>query len=189
LYVPFGSGALYREANIWKLFNVVELPDMSEGGVSVTPTAHSALIEWQSYEAAEGYKLLIYGDEAHTDLISTLEFDAAGVLVNTTIHRAKSAVQPAAASDNIICTVENLLSGSTYYYTLETIGAGGTVLATKSGSFTTTGDIPNNVEPLPATPIQVAGYYSIPGAKLPKEPASGLYIILYDNGKAEKAVK
>jgi len=36
---------------------------------------------------------------------------------------------------------------------------------------------------------QVAGYYSILGQKLPKEPESGLYIIIYDNGKSGKVLK
>jgi len=36
---------------------------------------------------------------------------------------------------------------------------------------------------------QVAGYYSILGQKLLQEPESGMYIIIYDNGKAEKVLK
>jgi len=35
----------------------------------------------------------------------------------------------------------------------------------------------------------IVGYYSILGQKLPKEPASGIYIILYDNGESEKRIK
>ncbi|MDR0872192.1 MAG: DUF1566 domain-containing protein [Prevotellaceae bacterium] len=35
----------------------------------------------------------------------------------------------------------------------------------------------------------VAGYYNIIGQKLPKKPESGIYIILYDNGKTEKVIK
>jgi len=35
----------------------------------------------------------------------------------------------------------------------------------------------------------IAGYYSILGEKLPKEPVSGIYIVRYDNGKTEKVVK
>jgi len=36
---------------------------------------------------------------------------------------------------------------------------------------------------------KVAGYYSIMGQKLSQEPQNGIYIILYDNGKAEKKLK
>jgi len=35
----------------------------------------------------------------------------------------------------------------------------------------------------------IVGYYSILGRKLEKKPASGLYIILYSDGKAEKVLK
>jgi len=37
--------------------------------------------------------------------------------------------------------------------------------------------------------LPVAGYYSILGQKLPKEPENGIYIIKYENGKTEKIVK
>jgi len=36
---------------------------------------------------------------------------------------------------------------------------------------------------------EVTGYYNIHGQKLPQEPESGLYIIMYDNGKVEKVFK
>ena len=35
----------------------------------------------------------------------------------------------------------------------------------------------------------IVGYYNIMGQKLPKEPQSGIYIIMYSNGTAEKVVK
>jgi len=45
------------------------------------------------------------------------------------------------------------------------------------------------VETRHATSLQVVGYYSILGQKLPKEPENGFYIIKYENGKAEKILK
>ena len=35
----------------------------------------------------------------------------------------------------------------------------------------------------------IIGYYNILGKKLENEPTSGIYIIVYDNGKTEKVVK
>jgi len=35
----------------------------------------------------------------------------------------------------------------------------------------------------------VFGFYDIIGRKLPKEPTSGLFIILYNDGSAEKVIK
>jgi len=45
------------------------------------------------------------------------------------------------------------------------------------------------VETWHAASLRVAGYYNILGQKLPKEPESGIYIIMYDNGNSEKAIK
>jgi len=41
----------------------------------------------------------------------------------------------------------------------------------------------------PSLRANIVGYYSILGVRLNKEPASGFYIIVYDNGKAEKVLK
>jgi uncharacterized protein (TIGR02145 family) len=37
--------------------------------------------------------------------------------------------------------------------------------------------------------VKIVGYYNIVGGKLNREPESGLFIVLYDNGKAEKKFK
>ncbi len=37
--------------------------------------------------------------------------------------------------------------------------------------------------------VSIAGYYSITGAKMSKEPARGLYIVQYNNGTVEKRMK
>lgn len=48
----------------------------------------------------------------------------------------------------------------------------------------------NNINKvLPVTAANVVGYYNILGQKSSKEPEKGLYIILYDNGNAEKILK
>jgi len=64
-------------------------------------------------------------------------------------------------------------------------------LIRKRAVFTTTGGggVTGIVETRHATSLQIVGYYSILGQKLPKEPESGFYIIMYDNGKIEKSVK
>ena len=49
--------------------------------------------------------------------------------------------------------------------------------------------IPSGIHEILAEKTAVSAYYDLFGRKLAKEPASGIYMILYDNGKAEKAVK
>jgi len=48
--------------------------------------------------------------------------------------------------------------------------------------------LPTGIETLYTTSLPV-GYYNILGQKLRQEPESGVYIIMYDNGKTKKAVK
>ena len=192
LYVPANSKSDYESVNVWKDFaNIIELPNISEEDFIFTPSDNSALIEWQPIENAEGYRIIIYSNEARTDIVCVLEFNAAGELVLVP-HGARSAMQTASrdvARNVFTHTVENLQSGTPYYYTLEILGVGNVVLASLSDMFSTD-EISGIVKTLRATSLpEVKGYYSITGAKLPKEPASGIYIILYDNGKAEKVVK
>ena len=187
LYVPAGSKTAYQTAAQWKDFNIVELPDMSEDDITVTPSDNSALIEWQPYEAAEGYRIIFYSDETHTDTLRILKFNADGLLIDSIIYRAKSVTQ--IASETYKYVFGNLLSGTDYYYTLEILGINNVVLASQSGEFRTTGEIITDISGVCNTPLRVVGYYNILGQPLPREPESGIYIIMYDNGKAEKVLK
>ena len=180
VYVPSGSKIAYQNAfNCeWCDIYIVEL-------ITFSLSENSALIEWQPIENAEGYRIIIYSDEVRTNIICTLEFNAAGELIS--VSRARSTMQT--ASTNFSYTVENLQSGKDYYYTLEILGVGNVVLASLSDMFTTD-ETTGIVETLRATSLpEIIGYCSISGQKLPKEPVSGVYIIMYSNGKTEKAVR
>ncbi len=177
LYVPFGSKTAYKNANVWKEFNIIELPLLTE--ITKTPTINGATIEWQPYENATGYRLIIYADAVHTQKLHIYEFNAAGQLVKETNLRA--------ASTSFSYTVTGLNSGTGYFYALETLGVNSVVLESQSGSFTTLGS---------ATGIHTAtaektitGYYNIMGAKLKHEPQSGSYIVLYNDGSTEKRMR
>jgi hypothetical protein len=50
-------------------------------------------------------------------------------------------------------------------------------------------DAVSSIETINAGNAKVIGYYSIMGQKLDREPETGIYIIQYDNGKAEKVFK
>ena len=49
-------------------------------------------------------------------------------------------------------------------------------------------DVATSVKSVPASK-NISGYYNVMGKKLETAPTSGIYIIQYDNGKTEKAVK
>ena len=74
-----------------------------------------------------------------------------------------------------------------YFYTLEILGFGDIVLASQSGEFTT--NEPTSIEVALVEPAEIVGYYSVLGAKLPKAPEKGVYIILYSNGTSEKILR
>jgi hypothetical protein len=182
LYVPVSSVFDYQKASEFSGFNTIGLPNLSVEDIDIAPTINGAIIEWQSYENAEGYRLIIYSDEAHTDTIYIFEFDAEGKWFNTIPFRSASA--------NFSYTIEDLSSGTDYYYTLEILGVGNVVLASLSDKFTTANE-PTSIDvPLvePAEAV-IVGYYSILGKKLPKEPERGFYIIMYSNGKTEKVLR
>jgi hypothetical protein len=184
LYVPSGSLEAYREAAVWREFNIVELPEVP--GVSVDPSDNSAVVEWERIEDAAEYKIIIYGDEARTDIHYVLEFDADGTLTDiSSLLKSESA--------NFSHTIENLSNETPYYYTIHALGADKAVLALTFGKFETedgltTGSVETEGAPSLQQP-RVTGYYSVLGVKLQREPQSGIYIILYDSGKAEKVIK
>ena len=178
LYVPAGSKSLYEKASIWQEFNIIELPETTE--ITETPTTDGATIEWQPYENAEGYRLIIYSDEARTDTIYIFEFDADGEWFNTISFRS--------ASTTLSHTIENLQRGTDYFYTLEILGVGDVVLASQSGEFTTASE-PASIDAALAEPAEIVGYYSVSGAKLPKAPEKGAYIVLYSNDTSKKILK
>ena len=189
LYVPAGSKTAYQKAYVQRDFNIVELPDVSEISVEVLPSNNSAIVVWQLNEKAKDYKLLIYADETHEELIYILEFDTGGQLVN--IISLKSGNVEQAESPIFAYIIENLLSATTYYYTLETFDTNSVLLATQLGEFKTTGEQTGAVETWRTASLQpkITGYYSITGVKLPKEPASGMSIITYDNDTVVKVVR
>ena len=149
-------------------------------GITITPSSNSAFIVWESNNAAESYKLMIYANEKRDEPIYTLEFDVAGQL------RSSGNVP-----SNFSYTVENLSSNTTYYYTLQTFGAGNIELSSKSGEFTTTKGAATGIVEVQRTASQpkVTGYYNVLGGRLPKEPAIGVYIVKYDDGTVVKVVR
>ncbi len=183
IYVPANSKEAYENGSqTWYGVSVLKLPDISIDDISVTPSENNTQIEWQAYENTEGYRITIYSDIARTDTIFILEFDAAGEWLSTISLRS--------ADTNRSYIIENLQSGTEYFYTFEILGVGDAVLASLSDKFITAGEPTNIIESL-ATPIdaKVVGYYNIMGQKLSQEPEKGFYIVLYSNGQTEKKIK
>jgi len=155
-------------------------PRENENAVSVSsPTPNEALISWDGEVGASTYTLIVYSDAARTQEYARFEFNADG-----SVRQAKGI---SISASHFSQTIGNLIAGQRYYYSVTAYDSENYKLSIAIGNF----DAGNTgvVETRHATSLQVAGYYSILGQKLPKEPESGLYIILYDNGKAEKVLK
>ena len=101
------------------------------------------------------------------------------------VNTSHTVTATANAGYTFICWMEGIVpvsASANYTFTV----TGNRTLVAIFQETTITGVV---VETRHATSLQVVGYYSILGQKLPQEPQSGLYIILYDNGKAVKILK
>jgi hypothetical protein len=115
LYVPFGSATAYKEAYEWKEFAAVK------EDISVNATDHSAVIECvTSYSSTASYKLLIYTDEAKTQILTIYNIPTANVQNNSFTQN-----------------IENLQSATKYWFDIQAISSRGATLGIFSDNFTT----------------------------------------------------
>ena len=171
--------AVFYETNI----DVSDIQLPANKNVAIVGEDASARVACRINLNATGYSLVIYGANG-ADVICSLEFNAAGNLLSISFgQQTKGAEQ-----DMFGVKINNLSANTTYYYKMQTLGEGGTVLATEEGSFKTTGA--GVVGMLHATSLpEIIGYYTLTGQRLAQAPEKGIYIILYDNGKAEKVLR
>jgi len=193
LYVPAISVNLYKNAPIWKKFNIVGIAPEVEvpiaEGISIVPTDSSALLVWLPNASAEGYELKIYSDSEHKNLVCTVNLNAEGKIMGEIIYHAKSQMPETNTTAvnvyNIAAVVENLLSGTTYYYQLETLGTS----ETKTGDFTTTGDITTTINNVSSSdePLSDVRYFDMLGRQL-SAPVVGTFYIEVGKNAAGKVV-
>jgi len=125
------------------------------------------------------YSIAIF-DKPSCETNKELSLEATGKLFNTIPFRS--------ASTNFSHTVENLQSGTEYYYTLEILGVDNVTLVTLSDKFTTTGTFTSIAE-TESVSNNVAAYYTITGQRLSQEPQHGIFIIKYDDGTVKKVMR
>ena len=165
-----------------KIYNVKIIRDNLPVTIESVTGSSAIIVVQKSIPDANGYTLTICDDELCTDPICKMDFDANGNLSGVDILRSGN------ADSNFSYTIENLSSGTTYYYTLKVFDTENVVLTTQTGEFTTagtTGVAETQLAPQP----EIIGYYNILGVQLPQAPEKGVYIIVYDNGTVEKVVR
>ena len=161
---------------------IVEINVIEHSEISVEPSDSSALFVWEAVESATGYELRIYADAEHRQTVCIIKFDADGNYVGTKSLRSDTG--------DFSYEVKNLLTAGTDYYYVMTANIDETSVVLQESSFTTIGNSVGIIEAKKFSPVaQAIGYYSLTGLRLPQEPASGIYIIVYSDGKVEKVMK
>ncbi len=127
---------------------VGDIPDNITSDVVIDPSDESVDFSWSAIEDASSYIFVIYADEAQTEKICTLTFDAKGYLVRIDFLRQKPAAsREAQRGFNFVVT--GLNPGTTYAYTLHSYDAENVIISRQSGEFTTEGGVMTGVETLP----------------------------------------
>ena len=180
--------ALHNNENIWK-FNLSTKTDAlininTESFIRAL-TVHNGMfygIQWN--DSNNTYEILeINSDNGNVTLLGS---SSAGVMNDyyalDYIFFDESSNQIVALHDNRNIWKFNLSTNTDTLVNINTESFIRALVVSNSGSS-------NIVNTQDNTSSQVVGYYSILGQKLPKEPASGIYIVLYENGNAKKVVK
>ncbi len=145
VYVPAGSVDAYKQADEWKNFYNIQPIGGSEDpdcDINNTTTTISELEAWVTIPLdAKGevtkYSYWLYLDNAHTDLVCSMDFDANGKMSNPVIRKApmREQAEEEQTVDSFTFEVSGLEANTTYYYVLKAFTNAKTF--TKEGSFTT----------------------------------------------------
>ena len=114
--------------NILALF----APVANENSIKIAPAATKIDFTWEIEDGVDRYTLTIYSDADKQNIIETIFFDENGEVIETRANKSVS------------YTIENLLSGTTYYYELKGTYNNRIVISESEGYFTT--DSYNNID-------------------------------------------
>ena len=141
LYVPAESIELYKAAKVWNEFTNIfpfQAADVNVTDVIVEPTDNGAIIQWPMINGAYTYELVI--KDKNGDIICTLIFNEQGQLLSIAFNAPKRNNAPQQTQTaGFAFTVTGLDSGTRYTATIAAKASNGSVLNTKTVSFTTTG--------------------------------------------------
>ena len=158
LFVPRKSISLYKQANVWKNFPLIEPIEPP-----VVAGVNEAEISWVTNAEASSYTLTIYLDEAQTKRLVTLSFDDRGYLTKMDFnpdvfkapHRMPQEVNQLQEEDYpefnkyLTFTVTGLTAHTKYYFVRQTLNAMSEVIDEETGSFETLPDgAPTGINPL-----------------------------------------
>ena len=112
-------------------FAIVPPEEFEEDEVTIATSTTEAVFTWPKIEGANTYKLVIYKDDACTEILMTLTFNREGYLVNLDLTGLRAAPQ------SNTFTITGLDEGTSYYYAIAALDAVGLELNVEQGTFQT----------------------------------------------------
>ena len=112
-------------------FAIVPPEEFQEDEVVIETTTTTAEFTWPRVTGANTYKLVIYKDDACTEILMTLTFNRDGYLVNLDLTGLRS------APESFDFTITGLDEATTYYYAIAALDAVGLELNVEQGTFQT----------------------------------------------------
>lgn len=158
LHVLFASVDMYKAATGWRDFYYIETIDAGEvtepvEDVIVTPTNTTAGIIWPYIAGADTYEIVIR--DLLGNVICQLTFNASGHLIGIAFAPSRNSQSQSEQTTGFQFTVTGLDSGTSYTYSVEAKNESEQTIETKSGTFTTTSDIPTGVDNISNTPFDI----------------------------------
>lgn len=155
LHVLSASVDMYRVATGWRDFYYIQTIDAETitdaiTSVVITPTENTANIIWPVVEGALSYEITITKDD---QTVCTLTFNAQGQLIGIAFAPAREMTKQQQA-EGFRFTITGLTNNTQYGYSIVAKDANNNTLDTKSGSFTTTGEIPTAIEDVQVNSVQ-----------------------------------
>jgi len=142
LYVPANAVDTYKAIKKWNnsfadILPIGATPIQAEG-VQINPLEDIVHIIWEAITNADSYELSLQNNT--TNAFWNFVFNSIGKIINwffSAPARGANNVSAEIAGTGFSFTITGLDPGTTYNYTLEAKNASGTVINSKTGSFTT----------------------------------------------------
>lgn len=110
----------------------------TEENLEIEPEENTATFTWPAVSGGASYTLIIWADEAQTEKVCTLHLAADGTLISIDFSKAPRRAPASLWSAPVLSTtIENLLPGTQYWYTLEAYDEVGLLIDTANGTFFT----------------------------------------------------
>jgi hypothetical protein len=110
----------------------------TEENLEIEPEENTATFTWPAVSGGASYTLIIWADKAQTEKVCTLHLAADGTLISIDFSKAPRRAPAALWSAPVLSTtIENLLPGTQYWYTLEAYDDVLLLIDTANGTFFT----------------------------------------------------